>query len=164
MQVAGNVAATPPSRFSAHDECDVVVDGSYTNSKVLRKKSRETVVIGRIRKDAHLNAKPDNQKLRGRKRIYGEDLSTPEQVRKDRNILWQEIEATVGGKRRELRVKTLSPVRWQSADQMEKPQKEKARFHAGSSERTAPRTLVGIDQPEAFNRLHEPERHRHEVG
>jgi len=97
----------------------VVVDGSYTNRKVLRKKSPETVVIGRIRKDAHLSAKPDGQKPHGRKRIYGEDLPTPEQVRKDESIPWQEIEATVGGKRHKLRVKTLAPVRWRAAGEMD---------------------------------------------
>jgi hypothetical protein len=97
----------------------VVVDGSYTNRKVLRKKSAETVVIGRIRKDAHLNAKPDGQNPHGRKRIYGEDLPTPEQVRADERIPWQEIEATVGGKRHTLRVKTLAPLRWRAAGEMD---------------------------------------------
>ena len=96
-----------------------VVDGSYTNRKVLRKKTKETVVTGRIRKDARLNAKPDNQKPHGRKRIYGEDLPTPEQVRKDESIPWQEVEATVGGKRHTLRVKTLAPVRWRAAGEMD---------------------------------------------
>lgn len=97
----------------------VVVDGSYTNRKVLRKKSRETIVIGRIRKDAHLSAKPDNQKPHGRKRIYGADHPTPEQVRKDEGIPWREIEATVGGKRHKLRVKTLGPLRWRAAGEMD---------------------------------------------
>lgn len=96
-----------------------VVDGSYTNRKVLRKKTRETVVIGRIRKDAHLNAKPDNQNLYGRKRIYGEDLPTPEQIRKDESLPWQEIEVTIGGKRHTLRVKTIAPVRWRAAGEMD---------------------------------------------
>jgi hypothetical protein len=97
----------------------VVVDGSYTNRKMLRKLPLETILIGRIRKDAHLSAKPDNQNPFGRKRIYGEDLPTPEQVRKDDSIPWQEIEATVGGKRHKLRVKTLDPVRWRAAGEMD---------------------------------------------
>ena len=97
----------------------VVVDGSYTNRKVLRRLPPQTVLIGRIRKDAHLNAKPDTQKPHGRKRIYGEDLPTPEQVRKDENIPWREIEATVGGKRHKLRVKTLDPLRWRAAGEMD---------------------------------------------
>lgn len=97
----------------------VVVDGSYTNRKVLRKKSGETVLIGRIRKDARLSAKPGGQKPHGRKRIYGEDLPTPEQIRKDDSIPWREIEATAGGKRRKLRVKTLAPLRWRAAGDMD---------------------------------------------
>ncbi len=84
----------------------IEVDGSYTNRKVLRKKSSETIVIGCIRKDAHLSTKPDGQKPHGRNR----DLPTPEQVRKDESIPWQETEATLGGKRHKLRVKTLAPV------------------------------------------------------
>lgn len=97
----------------------VVVDGSYTNRKVLREKPGETVLIGRIRKDAHLCAKPAEQKPHGRKRIYGENLPTPEQVRKDESIPWQTIEATIGGKRHTLRVKTLAPLRWRAAGKMD---------------------------------------------
>jgi len=96
-----------------------VVDGSYTNSKVLRKKTTETVVIGRIRKDAHLNARPDDRNPHGRKRIYGEELPTPEEVRKDESIPWQEIEVAIGGKRHKLRVKTIAPVRWRAAGEMD---------------------------------------------
>jgi hypothetical protein len=96
-----------------------VVDGSYTNRKILRKKTRETVVIGRIRRDAHLNAKPDNQNPHGRKRLYGKELPAPEEVRKDESIPWQEIEVTIGGKRHNLRVKTITPVRWRAAGEMD---------------------------------------------
>lgn len=100
-------------------ELHVVVDGSYTNRNVLRKKTDQTVVIGRIRKDAHLSAKPESQQPKGRKRIYGEDLPTPEQIRTDNTILWQEIEVTLGGKRRTLRIKTLSPIRWRAAGEQD---------------------------------------------
>jgi hypothetical protein len=96
-----------------------VVDGSFTNRKMLRKKPKGTVVIGRIRKDAHLNARPDNQKPNGRKRLYGEDLPTPEQIRKDECFPWQKIEVTVGGKPYALRVKTLAPLRWRAAGEMD---------------------------------------------
>lgn len=97
----------------------VVVDGSYTNRKVLRKLPAKTVLIGRIRKDARLSAKPDNQKPNGRKRIYAEDLPTPEEVRKDESIPWQDVEATVGGKRHKLRAKTLAPIRWRAAGEID---------------------------------------------
>jgi len=100
-------------------ELHVVVDGSYTNRKMLRKLPAKTVLIGRIRKDAHLNARPESQPPHGRKRIYGEDLPAPEQVRKDESIPWQKIEATVGGKRHTLRVKTLDPLRWRAAGKID---------------------------------------------
>lgn len=97
----------------------VLVDGSYTNSKVLRNLPDETVLIGRIRKDAKLSKKPEEQAAKGRKRIYGDDLPTPEQIRQDPNIEWIKIEAYAGGKRRQFEVKTLSPIRWRAAGEMD---------------------------------------------
>ncbi len=119
---AGKLAALQEERTRPGElppPLHAVVDGSYTNRKVLRKKTKETVVIGRIRKDAHLNAKPDSQKAHGRQRIYGEELPTPEQVRQDEGIPWREVEVTAGGKRQTLRVKTLAPVRWRAAGEMD---------------------------------------------
>jgi len=92
-----------------------LVDGSFTNRKVLRHAPENTVIIGRIRKDARLNKKPDEQPARGRKRIYGEDLPTPEQIRKDETIPWIKVRASAAGKRRDFEVKTLAPVRWRAA-------------------------------------------------
>lgn len=97
----------------------VLVDGSYTNKNVLRKLPANTTLIGRIRKDAKLSAKPDAQAARGRRRIYGEDLPTPEQIRQDPDIPWQPHEVRVNGKRRTFEVKTLSPLRWRAAGAMD---------------------------------------------
>lgn len=97
----------------------VVVDGSYTNKKVLRKVPKNTVLIGRIRKDAKLSAKPQPQPGRGRRRFYGKDLPTPEQIRQDPDIPWIEVYAFAGGKVRRFEVKTISPVRWRSAGDMD---------------------------------------------
>ncbi len=102
-----NGGDTPPLRL--------LVDGSYTNKKVLRKLPENTVLIGRIRKDAKLSAKPQGQADRGRKRIYGEDLPTPEQIRQDPDIPWQPVKARVNGKWKGFEVKTLAPVRWRAA-------------------------------------------------
>lgn len=93
----------------------VVVDGSYPNKKMLRHLPANTTLIGRIRKDARLSAKPAVQEPRGRKRVYGEDLPTPEQIRQDPAIPWVKVEARVDGKRREFEVKTLAPIRWRAA-------------------------------------------------
>lgn len=92
----------------------ISVDGSYTNETVLKKLSTNTTVIGRIRKDARLNTLPaPNEK--GRKKVYGEVLPTPEQIRQSENYPWQEIQAWACGKVRTFNVKTVSGVRWRKA-------------------------------------------------
>ena len=97
----------------------VVVDGSYTNRKVLRTLPANTTLIGRIRKDARLNAKPAQRAALGRKRFYGEPLPTPEQIRQDPNIPWVSVRARVSGKWREFDVKTMDAVRWRAAGEMD---------------------------------------------
>lgn len=92
-----------------------VVDGSYTNKNTLRNLPAKTTLIGRIRKDAKLSAKPEAQKPKGRKRIYGRDLPTPEEIREDPAIAWVKVEARAGGKIRKFEVKTIAPVRWRVA-------------------------------------------------
>lgn len=97
----------------------VLVDGSYTNKNVLRKLPDNTVLIGRIRKDAKLSAKPVGRADRGRGRIYGEDLPTPEQIRQDPAIPWVPVQARVNGKWRPFEIKTLAPVRWRAAGKID---------------------------------------------
>ena len=97
----------------------VVVDGSYTNKNMLRHLPPNTTLIGRIRKDAKLSAKPGTQAALGRKRFYGHDLPTPDQVRQDPNIPWTTVRVRASGKWRNFDVKTLSPVRWRAAGQMD---------------------------------------------
>jgi len=97
----------------------VVVDGSYTNKKTLRNLPEKTTLIGRIRKDAKLSAKPEDQKPKGRKKFYAEDLPTPEQIRKDPNIPWEKVLAHACGKNREFEIKTVTPVRWRAAGEMD---------------------------------------------
>ncbi len=100
-------------------ELHVVVDGSYTNRKMLRNLAENTTLIGRIRKDARLSAKPEVQAVRGRKRFYGDDLPTPEQIRQDPTIPWVKVQARASGKWREFEVKTLAPIRWRAAGEMD---------------------------------------------
>ncbi len=97
----------------------VVVDGSYTNKKMLRKLPPNTTLIGRVRKDAKLSAKPATQAPKGRKKLYGQDLPTPEQIRQDPEIPWTEVVVCASGKDRRFEVKTLSPVRWRAAGEMD---------------------------------------------
>jgi hypothetical protein len=97
----------------------VVVDGSYTNRKTLRNLPPETTLIGRVRKDAKLSAKPEGQKPKGRRKFYGEDLPTPEQIRQDPDIPWVQVIARASGKDRHFEIKTLAPVRWRAAGEMD---------------------------------------------
>lgn len=97
----------------------VLVDGSYTNRNILRNLPANTVLIGRIRKDARLNSKPAQQEARGRKRLYGQALPTPEQIRQDPAIPWVPVTVRVNGQWRRFEVKTLDPLRWRAAGKMD---------------------------------------------
>lgn len=97
----------------------LVVDGSYTNRKMLRHPAPDTTLIGRIRKDAWLNFPPDSQPAHGRKRIYGPQAPTPEQLRQDPTVPWHRVRVWFAGKMRTVRVKTLAPVRWRAAGDRE---------------------------------------------
>ena len=55
----------------------VSVDGSYTNSAILKNLDPNIELIGRIRKDCVLYASPDGQEAKGKKRVYGDKLPTP---------------------------------------------------------------------------------------
>lgn len=93
------------------------VDGGFTNKEVFRSAPENTVLIGRIRKDARLFKVPEETPgaSRGRKRYYGDPLPTPEQVRQDESVPWEKVSAFAAGKTHEFDVKTLVPVRWKSS-------------------------------------------------
>jgi hypothetical protein len=92
------------------------VDGSFTNSTVLKSLPLRTTLIGRIRKDAKLYALPDQDVHgRGRKRCYGKRVSTPEELRQDESIPWQSVSVYAAGKSHQCKYKTLSPLRWRNA-------------------------------------------------
>lgn len=78
----------------------VVVDGGYTKRPFLRRAMRTGVVVmGRLRKDAHLRDVPPPVKRRGRgrPRIYGRNrISLAKRAGQKRG--WSEIECTVYGK------------------------------------------------------------------
>ena len=94
----------------------ISVDGSYSNETVLKSLPSRTTLIGRIRKDTKLNGIPIvNQKGVGRNRVYGEDLPTPEELRTDKNLPWQEVKAYAAGKIHTFNVKVVKNVRWRKA-------------------------------------------------
>lgn len=92
-----------------------VVDGSYTNGTVIKALPKNTMLVGRIRGDAKLYRLPASASGIGRHLVYGERTPTPEQLRQDETIPWQQIEVFFGGKTREVLIKQLTPVRWRTA-------------------------------------------------
>jgi len=95
----------------------VSLDGGFANITVVRDVPPNTTLIERIGKDAKLYAPPDPAQAcrRGRRRIYGAPLPTPEAIRKDETIPWMTVTAWAAGKQHRFRIKTLSPVRWRGA-------------------------------------------------
>jgi hypothetical protein len=88
-------------------------DGGYTNKTVFREQCENTVLIGRIRKDARLYAAPEESSIRkGRKKYYGVPMPTPEEIRQDESISWQTVPAYAAGKRHDFDIKTVAGIRW----------------------------------------------------
>lgn len=95
-----------------------VADGSFTNGTVLKQLPQRTIYVGRIRADAKLYHMPHGQaQARGRRRVYGDQAPTPDQLRQDQSVPWKELDVFFGGKKRTLRVKQLKALRWRTAGQ-----------------------------------------------
>ena len=94
-----------------------VVDGSFTNGKVLKALPERTTLIGRIRKDAKLHHLPDRleRKKHGRRKRYSDKTITPEQLRQDTSLSWERVRVWAAGKRHSFRVKTIAPLLWRPA-------------------------------------------------
>lgn len=96
-------------------ELVVGVDGSYTNKEVMKKLPQRTTLAGRIRKDTKLYALPEVQPGSGRRRVYGAQLPTPEEIRQSDQYTWQQVEAWAAGKTHRFDLKIIRDVRWRSA-------------------------------------------------
>lgn len=105
--------------LDGHSEKKLVVsvDGSYTNESVLKKLDDNVTLIGRIRKDCRLYELPDlaETNQRGRKRVYGRELPTPEQIRQAQEYEWKEVKAWAAGKVHTFHLKTVDTVRWRKS-------------------------------------------------
>ena len=93
----------------------LVVDGGYTNAKMLKNLPANTMLTGRIRHDAKLYYLPQNASLLGRRKVYGEPAPTPEQLLKDESVPWQTVKVFAVDKYHDFKIKTLAPLRWRSA-------------------------------------------------
>lgn len=93
----------------------VSVDGSYTNKEVCKHLPERTTLVGRIRKDAKLYRPADGQPATGRRRIYGQQLPTPAQLRQDESIPWQPVKGFAAGREHTFDVKIITPLKWRPA-------------------------------------------------
>ena len=92
-------------------DLQVVVDGRFTNAKLLKHLPHHTTLIGRIRRDAKLFFLPQAQAATGRKRVYGQEAPTPEELLKDPSKEFQVVQAQLGERSCQFRVKSLGPLR-----------------------------------------------------
>lgn len=95
----------------------LTVDGSFCNRNFLRGLPKNIIPIARARKDLSLFKPAENpiQDGKGRHKIYGEPLPTPEEIRKDdATYPWRTTPRIFGaGKFHDVRYKTVAPVLWQ---------------------------------------------------
>ncbi len=97
-------------RGSSSRRLIATLDGRFTNSTVLKHIPQQTVLIGRVRKDAAFFNPPEQQPERGRKRKYGQRCPTPEALLKDEQVPWQTVSAYAVGKTYQFKIKTLAPM------------------------------------------------------
>jgi len=90
-------------------------DATFTNRTVLKNLPPRTALMGRIRQDACLYALPEPNGGRGRCRVYGQKLPTPEQYRQDMTLPWQTVQAFAAGQEYAFDVKYVAPLRWKSS-------------------------------------------------
>lgn len=95
----------------------VVADGGYTNGRMIKNLPERTSFIGRLRSDAKLYLPPQerSEMRRGRRLLYGDRAPTPEEIRQDDAIAWEEVRVHAAGKVHDFRVKTIFPLLWRAA-------------------------------------------------
>ncbi len=93
----------------------ITADGSFANRNFLRDLPDTITAIVRVRKDLKLfkPAADVGTSGKGRRRIYGERLQTPEEFRKDDSQPYQRARVFAAGKYHDVRYKTMAPVLWQ---------------------------------------------------
>lgn len=92
----------------------ITADGSFGNRNFLRGLPDNITPIVRVRKDLKL-FKPASETVghrKGRHKIYGERLPTPEEIRKDDSHPYQTARIFAAGKYHDVRYKTVAPVLW----------------------------------------------------
>jgi hypothetical protein len=112
QELRGSMDRTPGL---SHRMLHMAGDGGYTNGTLIQHLPERTVFIGRIRKDAALYAEPPPYAGKGRRRVYGERLATPEAYLNDPTTPEQTVRVYAAGQFHEMRVKDMGTVKWKSA-------------------------------------------------
>jgi hypothetical protein len=85
-----------PNGLSRH--LRIVVDGRFTNAKLLKNLPERTSLIGRIRRDAKLFFVPQGQAPTGRRRLYGQSAPSPQQLLSDPSLQFEHFQAQLGSR------------------------------------------------------------------
>jgi hypothetical protein len=100
----------------AHRPLLIAVDGSYTNRAVLSQLPDNTILIGRIRKDAKLCLPlPSGSPKKGRPRRFGPPAPTPLQTLNDDSIPFIPVQCFAAGEMRTFQVKVVDALFWRKA-------------------------------------------------
>jgi hypothetical protein len=92
----------------------ITVDGSFANRNFLGGLPDNSIPIVRVRKDIKICQPASEYCGRGRLRIYGDRLPTPDEIRKDNDTYpYQTTRIFAAGKYHNLRYKTIAPILWQ---------------------------------------------------
>jgi hypothetical protein len=100
----------------AHRPLLIPVDGSYTNRAVLSQLPDNTILLGRIRKDAKLCFPvPVISGKKGRPRRFGPPAPTPQQTLSDESIPFIPVQCFAAGELRTFQVKVVDNLFWRKA-------------------------------------------------
>lgn len=92
-------------------------DGHYTVESLLSELPHHTDYLGRTRGDMHIRqpAQPgESLGQPGRPPSYGEKLPTPEELRKDKSLAWEEFYIKTGHGQTRVRYKHIAQAKWPS--------------------------------------------------
>lgn len=113
-QVRGHIDSSP-----AHADRRILAcgDGDYSNSTLLQHLPPRTIYVGRTRSDLKLNGVPEQPRHRsaGRPRSYGKQLATPEELRKDKTVPWNQLAICNGPNNTKVRYKRIPRAKWHIA-------------------------------------------------
>lgn len=88
----------------------LIGDAAYTNSSVIKGRPKKVTLIGRGRLDAALFAPPAKRRGRGRPRVRGKRLPSPEKQARSKRARWKKVEVQVYGRVATVRVLVIDAL------------------------------------------------------